>query len=74
MPTAWLISHQITNNLALVAVILTALWIVLMIGLLCEWICDIKVATWFLILVSETTIEEKEFDNALNVISSRFFM
>ena len=72
--TAWLIPHQIANNLALVVVILTALWIVLMTGLLCEWICNIEVATWFLMLASETTIEEEGFDDTLNVMLSRFFM
>ena len=76
IPTTWLISYQIVNNLALVVVvILTTLWIILITGLSCEWIYNIEVATWFLMLVSEITIEEEEeFDDALNVMSSRFFM
>ena len=62
------------NNSASVVVILTALWIILMTSLSYEWMCEIDVATWFLILVSDTTMEEKEFDNALNTISSNFSM
>jgi len=36
--------------------------------------CKIDIATWFLILASDTTIEEEEFDNVLNVILSKFLM
>jgi len=36
--------------------------------------CEIDVAMWFLILASDTIMEEKEFDNALNAISSKFSM
>jgi len=74
IPTAWLIPHQIANSLVLVVVTLTALWIILIMGLSCEWICDIDMATWFLILVLNTTIEDEGFDDALNVMSLRFLM
>ena len=33
-----------------------------------------EVATWFLMLVSDTTIVEKRLDDALNMILSKFFM
>jgi len=72
--TAWLIPHQIANSSVSVVVILTALWIILIMDLLCEWICDIDMATWFLMLVLDTTIEDEEFDNALNMMSLRFLM
>ena len=36
--------------------------------------CKIDVATWFSILVSDTTMEEEGFDNALNAISSKFLI
>ena len=36
--------------------------------------CKIDVATWFSILVSDTTIEEEGFDNALNTISFKFLI
>ena len=74
IPTAWLISHQMANNSASVVVTLTALWIVLMTGLSYEWMCKIDVAMWFLILVSDTIMEEEEFDDALNAISSKSLM
>ena len=61
------------NNSASVVVTLTTLWIVLMTGLLCKWMCNIDVATWFLMLVLDTTIKEEGFDDALNVMSLRFF-
>jgi len=35
--------------------------------------CEMDVATWFLILVSNTMIVEKGLDDALNAISSKFF-
>ena len=74
MLTTWLIPHQITNNSALVVVILTTLWIVLMTELLCEWICEMDIVIWFLILVSETIIKEDIFKDALNIVLSNFFM
>ena len=58
MLTTWLIPHQIANNSASVVITLTTLWIVLMIDLLCKYICKMDVMTWFLILASETIIEE----------------
>ena len=74
IPTTWLIPYWIVNNSASVVVILTALWIVLITGLLCKWICDIEVAIWFLMLALETIIEEEVFDDALNVMLLRFFI
>ena len=72
LPIAQFMLHWIANNLTSVIVILTALWMVLMTGLLKEWIWEIDVATWFLILVSNTTVVEEGLDNALNTISSKF--
>ena len=74
IPTASLILHQIANNLASVVVTLTAWWIVLMMGLSCTWIYDIEVATWFLMLMSEMTIEEERLDDALKMMLLRFLM
>ena len=68
MLITWLMPQWIANSLALVEVILTTWWIILMISLLYKWICDIDIATWFLILVSEMTIEEAKLDDALRVI------
>ena len=36
--------------------------------------CEMEVATWFLILASDTTMDEKELEDALSVISSKFSM
>ena len=72
LPIAWFIPHWIANNLASVVVTLTALWMVLMTGLLKEWIWEIKVVTWYLILASDTMIVEERLNDALNVISSKF--
>ena len=69
IPTTWLISHYITNNSALVVMTLTAQWIVLMTDLLCKWIYNIEVVTWFLMLASEMTMEEERLDNALNIMT-----
>ena len=74
MLTTWLIPYWITNSSASVVVTLTTWWIVLMTGLSCEWICAIEVATWFLMLASEMTIEEEGLDNTLKVMLFRFFM
>ena len=74
IPTAWLILDLMANNLALVVITLTAWWIILIIGLLYEWMCDIEVATWFLILVSEITTEEKGLEETLKVILLRFLI
>ena len=74
IPTTWLIPHCIANNLALVVVILTAQWIVLITDLSCEWIYNIEVATWFLMLVSEMIIGEEGLDNTLKVMLLRFLM
>ena len=62
------------NSSASVAVTLTALWIVLMTDLLCEWIYDIDMATWFLMLALDITMEDKGLDDALNMMSLRFLM
>ena len=49
---AWLIPHLMANNSASVLMIFRAWWRVLVIGLLCIWICTMKVATLFLMLAS----------------------
>ena len=36
--------------------------------------CEMEVATWFLILASNTTMDEKGSENALSIISSKFSM
>ena len=58
------------NSSALVVKTLTALCIVLVTGLLCEWMCKMDVATWFLILASEMTIAEDMLDDVLSVVLS----
>ena len=72
--TAWLMLHQIAKSSASAVVILIALCKVLTTGLLKEWICKMEVATWFLMLASDTTIVEKELEHILNVTSSKFFI
>ena len=72
--TAWLMLHQIAKSSASAVVILIALCKVLTTGLLKEWICEMEVATWFLMLASDTTIVEKELEHILNVTSSKFFI
>ena len=47
---------------------------VLAIGLLYEWIYKIEVATLFLILASETTIDENGSKEASITVSSRFLI
>ena len=71
IPTAWLILHLIAKSLASIVVIFTIWWIVLMISLLCKWICNIEIATLFLMLASERTIEEWELLEALMAMLSR---
>ena len=72
--TAWLMLHQIAKSSASAVVILIALCKVLTTGMLKEWICTMEVATWFLMLASDTTIVEKELEHILNVTSSKFFI
>ena len=72
--TTWLIPYCIANNSASVVMTLTTQWIVLMTNLSCKWIYDIEVATWFLMLASEMTMEEKGLDNVLKVMLLRFLM
>ena len=36
--------------------------------------CEMEVVTWFLMLVSNTTIVEKGLEDTLNMTSSKFFM
>jgi len=43
-----------------------------MTGLLKEWMWEIDVVMWFLMLVSDTTIVEVGLDEALSTISSSF--
>jgi len=45
-----------------------------MTGLLKEWICEMEVVTWFLMLASDITIVEKRLEDTLNVTSSKFFI
>ena len=71
IPTAWLILHLMVKSLGSVVVILTAWWIVLITGLSCEWICNIEIATLFLILVSDITMEEWGLEDTLIVMLSR---
>ena len=66
--------HQIVKSSALAMVILITLCKVLMTGLLKKWICEIEVVTWFLMLVSDTTIVEKGLEDTLNITSSKFFI
>ena len=66
--------HWIANNSALVVVMLIALCIVLMTGLLKEWMWEIDVAMWFLILALDTTIVEIGLDKSLSTISSSFLI
>ena len=69
---AWFIPHWTANNLASVIVTLTTLCIVLTTYLLKEYICEIDVVMWFLILALEMTIVEEGLDDALNALSSNF--
>ena len=66
--------YQIANNLASVVVTLIALCMVLTTGLLKEWIWEIDVAMWFLILVSDTMIVKVGLDKALSAILSNFLI
>jgi len=43
-------------------------------GLSCIWICEINIVTRFLMLTSDTTIDEEKLDKAVKVISSRFLI
>ena len=66
--------YWIVNNSASVVVTLIALCMVLMTGLLKEWIWKIDVVTWFLILASDTMIVEVGSDKALSTILSKFLI
>ena len=44
------------------------------IDLLKEWMCEIEVATWFLILTSDTTMDQKGSEDALSVIYFKLSM
>ena len=59
------------KSLGSVVVILTAWWIVLITGLSCEWMCNIEIATLFLTLVSDITMEEWGSEDTLIVMLSR---
>ena len=68
---AWLIPYLIAKSSALVLVMWTMWWTVLVIGLSWMCICDINVATSFLILVSMTTmVVEEELDASMTILSS----
>ena len=71
---AWFILHLIANNSASVVVILIARWIVLTIGLLYKWMCNIEVAMLFLMLASEMTIDEDGSEEASVIVLSRFLI
>ena len=66
--------HWIAKSMASAVVILITLYKVLTTGLLKEWMCKMEVATWFLMLVSDTTIVEKGLEYTLNMTSFKFFM
>jgi len=68
---AWLILHLIAKSSASVEVMLTAWWIVLMIGLLYEWMCDMEIMTLFLMLVFKITVTEWGSVEALMAMLSR---
>ena len=72
LATAWFILQQMAKSSALAVVILIVLCKVLTTGLLKEWMCEMEVATWFLILVSNTTMDEKGSEDALSMVSSKF--
>jgi len=69
----WLILHLIIKSSTSVNVIFTTWYIVLMTGLSWILMCDIDVATWFLILASVITTTKKGFNNAWIVILSRYY-
>ena len=66
--------HQIANNSASVVVTLIALCMVLTTGLLKEWMWEIDVAMWFLMLASDTMIVEIRLDDALSASFSICFL
>ena len=68
---AWLILHLIAKSSASVEVILTVWWIVLMIGLLYEWMYDMEITTLFLMLAFKITVTEWGSVEALMAILSR---
>ena len=67
---AWFIPYLIANSLASVVNTLMAWWHVLMISWLNEWIYKIEVATWFLMLASDMTIQAKGSEDVEMMISS----
>ena len=69
---AWFILYQIAKSSVLAVVMLIALCRVLMTDLSKEWMRKIDVATWFLILASDTTMVKKGSEDALSMISSNF--
>ena len=71
---AWLMLHLIAKISASVDIIFIAWWTVLIICLSWTWICDIDVATWFLILASDTTIADFGSADAWRVILLRLQM
>ena len=73
LATTWFILQWIAKSSASAVVILIALK-VLTIGLLKEWMCKMEVATWFLILTFDMTMDEKGSEDAQSVISSKFSM
>ena len=74
LATAWLMPHQIAKSSASAVVILITLCKVLTTGLSKEWMCEIEVVTWFLMLVSDITIVEEGLEDTLNMTSSKFFI
>ena len=69
---AWFILHWIVKSLASAVVMLIALYRVLITGLSKEWMCEMDVVTWFLILASDMTMVENGSEDALSMISSNF--
>jgi len=63
--------HLMVNNSALVLVMLTTWWIVLIVGLSWVWICAIDVVTEFLMLVSDAMMAIKGEEEDSKTILSR---
>ena len=69
---AWMMPHLIAKSSASIDVTLTTWCIVFMTGLLWLWMWDIDVATWFLMLASDTTTTDWGSDDAWMVVLSRY--
>jgi len=72
--TNWLILHRIARSLASVGVTFMAWCSILITGLSYMWICEMDIATLFLMLASDMTRDMEESDDALRVRSLRIWM